>query len=144
MAQVLAGTLLFFSSTMLLGAIVYFPVILAISVITWTFDFQGTWIITTLMTLANFYLLCWEYDRLKILFPTASSPIHFLKDKNSGPWDVLVYGGCAGFIGLSMFILTTRIHSNGSLLLPTIFLMASLVLSWAVIFPLNRMLKISI
>lgn len=144
LVQVLAGTMLFFSSTMLFGAVIYFPLIVAISVITWTFDFQGTWIIASLMTLANFYLLCWEYDRLKVLLPLTSSPVHFLRDKNGGPWDVLVFGGCAGLIGLSMFMLITSIHGNNSLLLPITFLVASVISTWGVIFPLNEILKTSV
>ncbi len=47
----------------------YFPIILNIWAVTVSMHFRGTWVITSLMLLANVYLLCWEYDRLKPLLP---------------------------------------------------------------------------
>ncbi|HET6668759.1 MAG TPA: hypothetical protein VFH15_00875 [Pyrinomonadaceae bacterium] len=46
----------------------YFPLILNIFVITVSMHFTGTPVITGLMLLANIYLLCWDYDRLKRVF----------------------------------------------------------------------------
>ncbi len=64
-AQIFAGVLLLIPRTSLLGALMYFPIILNIWAITVSMHFKGTWVITSLMLLANLYLLCWEYDRLK-------------------------------------------------------------------------------
>jgi uncharacterized membrane protein YphA (DoxX/SURF4 family) len=67
--QLFAALLLLFPRTATLGALVYFPIVLNICLITISVGFQGTWVITTLMLLANLYLLCWDYDKLKGLFP---------------------------------------------------------------------------
>ena len=71
----LAGALfLLIPRTATLGAVIFFPIILNIFVITVSMHFAGTPYITTLMLLANIYLLCWDYDRLKgILLPVERS-----------------------------------------------------------------------
>ncbi len=67
--QVLAALLLLIPRTALLGAMIYFPLILNIAVLTWATRFVGSWLTAPLMLLANFYLLCWDYDKLKRIFP---------------------------------------------------------------------------
>jgi hypothetical protein len=62
--QVTAAILLLIPRTALLGALIYFPFILNICVLAYASRFEGTRI-TTLMLLANVFLLCWDYDRLK-------------------------------------------------------------------------------
>ena len=64
-AQLIGALLLLNPRTATLGAVVFFPVILNIFVITVALHFTGTWVITGLMLLACTYLLCWDYDRLK-------------------------------------------------------------------------------
>lgn len=71
-SQLTAALLLLIPRTTLLGAILYFPIILNICVLTYATRFEGTRI-ATLMLLANVYLLCWDYARLKYLLPFASS-----------------------------------------------------------------------
>ncbi|MDQ3845392.1 MAG: DoxX family protein, partial [Bacteroidota bacterium] len=44
----------------------YFPVILNICILTYAVRFEGTRA-TTFMLLANLYLLCWDYDRIKYI-----------------------------------------------------------------------------
>ena len=68
LCQLVPGILLLIPRTATLGAVLYFPVILNIFVITVSLHFQGTWIITGLMLLACIYLLCWDADRLKRFF----------------------------------------------------------------------------
>ncbi len=68
-AQVIAAVLLLVPRTATLGALIYLPIILNIWVITVAMHFRGTWVITSLMLLANLYLLCWDYDRLRGIFP---------------------------------------------------------------------------
>lgn len=63
-AQVIAAVLLIFPRTAHLGAFIFFPVIFNIWLVTVGIHFQGTWVITSLMLLANLWLLAWEYDRL--------------------------------------------------------------------------------
>lgn len=67
-SQVLIAILLLIPRTALLGALMYFPIILNICILTYAVRFEGTRI-TTLMLLANLYLLCWDYDRIKYILP---------------------------------------------------------------------------
>jgi uncharacterized membrane protein YphA (DoxX/SURF4 family) len=62
--QLTAALLLLVPRTALLGAILYFPIILNICVLAYAVRFEGTRI-TTFMLLANVFLLVWDYDRLK-------------------------------------------------------------------------------
>ncbi|WP_276373148.1 DoxX family protein [Chryseolinea sp. H1M3-3] len=66
--QVIAALLLLIPRTALLGALIYFPIILNICILAYAVRFEGTRI-TTLMVLANLYLLAWNYDRLKYILP---------------------------------------------------------------------------
>ncbi|MCD6068285.1 MAG: hypothetical protein K0S33_3111 [Bacteroidetes bacterium] len=66
LGQLLIALLLLIPRTALLGAILYLPVILNICVLAYATRFEGTRI-TTVMVLANLYLLCWDADRLKHL-----------------------------------------------------------------------------
>lgn len=59
-SQLTAALLLLIPRTALLGAIIYFPIILNICVLTYATRFEGTRI-ATLMLLANVFLLCWDY-----------------------------------------------------------------------------------
>lgn len=67
-SQVIIALLLLIPRTAILGALMYFPVILNICVLTYAVRFEGTRA-TTFMLLANIYLLCWDYDRIKYLLP---------------------------------------------------------------------------
>jgi hypothetical protein len=66
--QLAAALLLLIPRTALLGAILYFPIILNIWVLASATRFNGTRL-TTLMLLASLFLLVWDYDRLKHLLP---------------------------------------------------------------------------
>jgi uncharacterized membrane protein YphA (DoxX/SURF4 family) len=75
-AQVVAGVLLLVPRTTTLGAVLFFPIVLNIFVITVSLHFRGTPWITGAMLLASVFLLCWDYDRLKTLvWPPASSAV---------------------------------------------------------------------
>lgn len=67
-AQLIGALLLLNPRTAVLGAVVFFPIILNIFVITFSMHFAGTWVVTGLMLLACTYLLCWDYNRFKPLF----------------------------------------------------------------------------
>ncbi|MSR06616.1 MAG: hypothetical protein EXR93_06065 [Gemmatimonadetes bacterium] len=71
-SQVLAAILLLFPATATLGAVMYFPIILNIFIITVAVHFTGTPFITGLMMLGSIYLLCWDYDRLRHMLPGLS------------------------------------------------------------------------
>jgi len=65
-AQLLIAILLFIPRTAFLGALMYFPVILNICILTYAVRFEGTRA-TTFMILANLYLLFWDYERIKYI-----------------------------------------------------------------------------
>ncbi len=67
--QLIAALLLLIPRTSLVGAILYFPIILNIFVLTHATRFDGTRIVT-LMLFANIFLLVWDYDRLKYVLPS--------------------------------------------------------------------------
>jgi hypothetical protein len=67
--QLAAAVLLLIPRTATLGALVYFPVILNICILSLAVRFEGSFVSAPLMVLANIYLLCWDYDKLKFIFP---------------------------------------------------------------------------
>jgi uncharacterized membrane protein YphA (DoxX/SURF4 family) len=74
--QVTAAILLLIPRTALLGAILYFPLILNICILSLALRFDGSLLSSPLMVLSNLYLLCWDYDRLKYIFPFKRSVIY--------------------------------------------------------------------
>lgn len=82
MVQVLVAILLVIPRSALIGAIGSFPIILNICVLAYSVRFEGTRIVT-FMLLANVYLLCWDYDRLKSLIRSGSSNENHLKTKDN-------------------------------------------------------------
>ena len=67
-AQIIIAILLLIPRTSLLGALMYFPMILNICVLTYATRFAGTRI-NTMMLLASLFLLIWHYDRLRYILP---------------------------------------------------------------------------
>src|SRR3982751_2967332 len=63
-AQIITAILLLIPRTSLLGALMYFPFIVNICVLTYATRFDGTRLVT-MMVLASLFLLIWDYDRLK-------------------------------------------------------------------------------
>lgn len=67
--QLAAAVLLLIPRTVTLGAFLYFPVILNITVLTYATRFDGSLFTAPLMTLANLYLLAWNYEKWKYILP---------------------------------------------------------------------------
>ncbi|RZK81984.1 MAG: hypothetical protein EOO92_03430 [Pedobacter sp.] len=67
LGQLIAGALLMTQRYSKLGAILNFPVILNVFVITLSYDFNYTPVITGTMLLANTILLVWEWNSLRVL-----------------------------------------------------------------------------
>lgn len=65
--QLIAAFLLMTQRFAKLGALIFFPIILNIFVITISINFSYTFIITGFMLLANSFLLIWHIDELKFL-----------------------------------------------------------------------------
>lgn len=67
-SQLLAGFLLMTQRYSKLGALANLPIIVNIFVITLSYDFALTPVITGLMLLANLVLILWDWNELKVLF----------------------------------------------------------------------------
>lgn len=67
--QVAAAILLLIPRTATLGAVLYFPIILNICILSYAVRFDGSLFTAPLMVLANLYLLGWDYDRWKFILP---------------------------------------------------------------------------
>ena len=67
-AQIIIAILLLIPRASLLGALMYFPVIVNICVLTYATRFEGTRLVT-MMALASLFLLIWDFDRLKHVLP---------------------------------------------------------------------------
>ena len=66
-AQLLAGLLLLTQRFAMLGAVLFLGIIANIFVITISYDFGGTPLITGLMLLATVALLLWDWNRMRVL-----------------------------------------------------------------------------
>lgn len=73
--QVIAALLLLIPRTALLGALIYFPVILNICILSISVRFEGSLVTSPLMVIANLYLLFWDYERIRPLFPFKQAAI---------------------------------------------------------------------
>jgi len=71
--QIIIAILLLIPRTALLGAMMYFPIIVNICVLTYATRFDGTRLVT-MMVLASLFLLIWDYDRLKYILPFKQQP----------------------------------------------------------------------
>lgn len=76
LAQFITGTLLITQRFAKLGVILFLPIIANVFVITISYDFGGTSMITGLMLISTLFLVYWDWDSLKVLFnktPTNST-----------------------------------------------------------------------
>jgi uncharacterized membrane protein YphA (DoxX/SURF4 family) len=112
--QIITALLLLIPRTALLGAIIYFPPILNICVLAYATRFEGTRI-TTLMLLANIYLLCWDYERIKYILPFKQSDAEIYPTKKktlSSKFPFVFFGGVfvtvVLVIGINIFIFEIR------------------------------------
>jgi uncharacterized membrane protein YphA (DoxX/SURF4 family) len=63
--QITAAILLLIPRTATIGALLYLPIIINICVLSLAVRFEGSMVTAPLMVVANLYLLCWDYDKLK-------------------------------------------------------------------------------
>jgi uncharacterized membrane protein YphA (DoxX/SURF4 family) len=106
-SQLTAALLLLIPRTALLGAILYLPIIFNICVLTYATRFEGTRI-ATLMLLANLYLLCWDYARLKYVLPlTSSSDVGTTPNQKMSRKFPLVFFGCV--VGVIVLVIVINI-----------------------------------
>ena len=80
-AQVTAAILLIIPRTITLGALIYFPIIVNIWLLSIAVRFEGSIVTSPLMVLANLYILVWNYDRLKYILPFKKFPNYRIVEK---------------------------------------------------------------
>jgi uncharacterized membrane protein len=73
--QVTAAVLLLIPRTATLGALIYFPIILNICVLSLALRFDGSLMTAPLMLCAVLYLMCWDYHKFKNILPFKNSSI---------------------------------------------------------------------
>ena len=111
--QLLAGFLVMSQIFSTLGAVTFFPIMLNIFIITIKFEHPTIFLITSLMLLANFYLLLWDWNKLKfVVLPEpnfySENNAEFLRRK------VWVYVGVLFFLIL-VFLRMVKLKSSGYL-----------------------------
>ncbi len=74
--QVIAAILLLHQRTVVLGALIYFPIILNICILSYAVRFEGSILTSPLMVLGSLFLICWNYDKIKYILPSDHNPIH--------------------------------------------------------------------
>lgn len=97
LGQLIAGFILMTQRYSKLGALMFFPVISNVFIITLSYDFKATPVITGLMLIANILLLLWDWDQLKILFNKTPSISTVLRLENMRIWELT---------GLALFLFT--------------------------------------
>lgn len=111
LGQLIAGLLLVTQKYAKLGAILFLPIICNVFVITISYDFNGTPIITGLMLLATILLIIWDWDSLKILVNQQATDTNIKRLEHDSFWIVL---------GIIFFILTlsAKFVINKTILMP--------------------------
>ena len=97
LGQLIAGLLLMTQRYAKLGSLMFLPIIANVFVITLSYDFRGTPVITGLMLIANILLVLWDWDELKIIInktPVIQPPTRF---ENMRIWEIT---------GLALFLFT--------------------------------------
>jgi hypothetical protein len=85
-AQFITGSLLITQRFAKLGAILFLPIIANIFVITISYDFRGTPIITGLMLISTLFLIFWDWDSLKILINKTPTNSRRKRLENDNLW----------------------------------------------------------
>lgn len=132
--QVIAGALLFFPATTALGTVLYLPIILNIFFITLALGFKGTWLITSLMLLANIYLLCWEFDKWQALIPGFKKSDSEIRTKHLKFLPTAIASGLSGLLAFGLVYTTLGIIENHYVLYPILITTSSLVISIYLLF----------
>lgn len=135
-SQFLAGALLMTQRYSLLGALLFLPISGNIFIITLSYYFALTPIITGMMFILNLLLLIWDWDRLKILFNIPSNMKTIQQVENEKIWvytglvllvfttvyrllfdeyNSILWGGFCLLIGITAFVVwILKIRKNSS------------------------------
>lgn len=107
--QLIAAALLLIPRTALLGAMLYFPIMVNICVLTYAVRFEGTRI-ATLMLLANVFLLVWDYERLQHILPFRPARKDRVDKASKFPalFFILVFAAAASVVVVNHFLYDIR------------------------------------
>ena len=111
-AQMTAAFLLLIPPPVVLGALLYFPIILNICILSLSVRFEGSLITSPLMVMANFFLLCWNYDKLRFIFPFGPPAIIDKGNHNitvSNKFPVAFFSGALATV-ISMILMLTNVY----------------------------------
>ena len=121
-SQILAAVLLLIPRTVFLGALLYFPIIFNIFILSYAVRFDGSLLTSPLMVLANLFLLCWHYDRFKFILPIKDPqpvplprPIKYTKKfpfKFFFGAAAAVFMTVGGIIAMNVYAVMPRNHLN--------------------------------
>lgn len=100
LAQLIAGGLLMTQKFSKLGAVVFLPISLNIFVITISYDFNFTPVITGGLLLTNLFLLIWDWNTYKIIFGFTPNPENPERLENHPIW---TYTGILLFMFTSIY-----------------------------------------
>ena len=102
--QIITAILLLIPRTSLLGALMYFPIIVNICVLTYATRFDGTRA-GTMLVLASLFLLIWDYDRLKHILPFKQPKTDppLLKKPLGKRLRIIFFGGCVAVLAFIIF-----------------------------------------
>jgi uncharacterized membrane protein YphA (DoxX/SURF4 family) len=104
--QLIAGFLLMSHTFSTLGAVLFFPIMLNIFIITISFDSTGVLIITSCMLLANLCLLLWDWNKLK--FVVLPQPRYYVDDSTEfSKRKIWTYFGVILFVLIVLFRIMT-------------------------------------
>ncbi len=107
--QITAAILLLIPRSATLGALLYFPIILNICLLSYGVRFDGSLLTSPLMVIANLYLLCWDWHKLKfIFFPNAPKTVLPVRKELSNKFPFKFFAGATipvlGVIALLLYM----------------------------------------
>ncbi len=109
LAQLVAGGLLMTQKFSKLGAVVFFPIIINIFVITLSYDFNNTPVITGGLLLANIYLIIWDWNTIKILLGLNPRPESDERLENHPIW---IYTGVLLFVFTMLYRTSIEVYNS--------------------------------
>jgi uncharacterized membrane protein YphA (DoxX/SURF4 family) len=129
--QLVTGFLLMSQRFSTLGAVVFFPIMLNIFIITVSFDWVGVLPITLIMLLINIYLLLWDWNKLK--FITLPKPQNFIdNDAEFSKRKIWTYVGIVYFF-MVVLIRKTMINNQFSNSINYVLMaVISMILIWGI------------
>lgn len=105
LGQMVAGLLILWHRTSAAGSVLFLAIISNIFFITISYNFSGTWMISSLMLLASLWLCMWEWDRIRYMFDFGNKNSYAIPELSlKGGLEKIIY--ITGFMsGLLLFMM---------------------------------------